>query len=185
MFSGRQCRQCHWAVQIRPCANNHGVNVSRLNQLFPMLADSRNAELFGDSLGRLVAAITDADNLDTGLRLEVRNMTAARVRARAHHANADSGSGGHDLYKGELRNRKQTDASYRQHPGPSSRTPRHVGSNSDQAVHEGTTAFVKLQILSTHTSMTSPGFKYCGGFIPKPTPGGVPVKIMSPGSRVT
>src|SRR5262245_21632644 len=54
-----------------------------------------------------------------------------------------------------------------------------------QVLQEGTTAFVRLPILSTHTSMTSPGFRYCGGFIPKPTPGGVPVKIMSPGSRVT
>src|SRR6201999_3605748 len=31
---------------------------------------------------------------------------------------------------------------------------------------------------------TSPGFRNRGGFWPRPTPGGVPVEITSPGSRV-
>src|SRR5688500_1804832 len=33
-------------------------------------------------------------------------------------------------------------------------------------------------------STTSPGFRYWGGFMPRPTPDGVPVAITSPGSRV-
>src|SRR5439155_12613087 len=37
---------------------------------------------------------------------------------------------------------------------------------------------------SIPSSTTSPAFRYCGGFIPKPTPGGVPVLITSPGRRV-
>ena len=32
-------------------------------------------------------------------------------------------------------------------------------------------------------STRSPGFKYCGGCIPRPTPAGVPVLITSPGSK--
>jgi hypothetical protein len=31
---------------------------------------------------------------------------------------------------------------------------------------------------------TSPAFRNCGGFIPSPTPGGVPVVMTSPGSRI-
>src|SRR5262245_52839893 len=96
MLPCRQCCQGHRTVQIRPSANNHGVDVRALDQFLPVLADSRNAKLFGSSLGRLAAAITDADKLDASLRLEVRNMAAARVRARANNANADSGSDGHD-----------------------------------------------------------------------------------------
>ena len=38
---------------------------------------------------------------------------------------------------------------------------------------------------STSTSTTSPGLRNTGGFRAKPTPGGVPVAITSPGSSVT
>ena len=31
---------------------------------------------------------------------------------------------------------------------------------------------------------TSPALSHCGGFMPRPTPGGVPVVITSPGSSV-
>jgi hypothetical protein len=31
---------------------------------------------------------------------------------------------------------------------------------------------------------TSPALRNCGGFMPMPTPGGVPVVMMSPGIRV-
>ena len=34
------------------------------------------------------------------------------------------------------------------------------------------------------SSTVSPGFRYCGGLIPRPTPAGVPVLITSPGKRV-
>ena len=37
---------------------------------------------------------------------------------------------------------------------------------------------------SIPSSTTSPAFRYCGGFIPSPTPGGVPVETTSPGCRV-
>ena len=37
---------------------------------------------------------------------------------------------------------------------------------------------------STPSSMTSPGFTNTGGFMPRPTPAGVPVMTMSPGSSV-
>ena len=32
--------------------------------------------------------------------------------------------------------------------------------------------------------ITSPFFRYSGGFMPRPTPGGVPVVMMSPGISV-
>jgi hypothetical protein len=32
--------------------------------------------------------------------------------------------------------------------------------------------------------MTLPGRRYTGGFCPRPTPGGVPVEIISPGCRL-
>ena len=32
--------------------------------------------------------------------------------------------------------------------------------------------------------MTSPAFRNSGGFFPRPTPGGVPVVMMSPGSKI-
>ena len=34
------------------------------------------------------------------------------------------------------------------------------------------------------SSITSPAFRNVGGFIPMPTPGGVPVEMMSPGCRL-
>src|SRR2546423_3282471 len=37
---------------------------------------------------------------------------------------------------------------------------------------------------SIPTSTMSPGFRYFGGFIPSPTPAGVPVLITSPGRSV-
>jgi hypothetical protein len=37
---------------------------------------------------------------------------------------------------------------------------------------------------SMPSSTVSPAFIYCGGFIPSPTPAGVPVLITSPGSSV-
>ena len=37
---------------------------------------------------------------------------------------------------------------------------------------------------SIPNSTTSPCFKYCGGFIPIPTPDGVPVDMTSPGNKV-
>jgi LacI family transcriptional regulator len=37
---------------------------------------------------------------------------------------------------------------------------------------------------SIPSSITSPGFKYTGGFWPRPTPAGVPVEMTSPGRRV-
>ncbi len=37
---------------------------------------------------------------------------------------------------------------------------------------------------SIPSSTTSPGLRYCGGFCPIPTPGGVPVEITSPGCRL-
>ena len=80
-----------------PGANDNGVNVSRLNQFFPMLRDSRNPKLFRYFLCRLMAAITNPDNLNAGLSLEVWNMTATGVCARANNAYADSSGCGHDL----------------------------------------------------------------------------------------
>jgi len=37
---------------------------------------------------------------------------------------------------------------------------------------------------SMPSSTTSPAFRYCGGFMPKPTPAGVPVLMTSPGRSV-
>jgi hypothetical protein len=36
----------------------------------------------------------------------------------------------------------------------------------------------------THTLILSPSFKYTGGFLTNPTPFGVPVRMIEPGSRV-
>ena len=41
-----------------------------------------------------------------------------------------------------------------------------------------------MPIFSMVHSMMSPGFMYCGGLKPRPTPAGVPVAIIVPGSRV-
>jgi hypothetical protein len=38
--------------------------------------------------------------------------------------------------------------------------------------------------LSIPNLTTSPAFRYCGGFMPNPTPAGVPVLMTSPGSKV-
>ena len=38
--------------------------------------------------------------------------------------------------------------------------------------------------FSMPTRMICPGLRYLGGFMPKPTPGGVPVVMISPGSNV-
>src|ERR1700754_2659528 len=42
----------------------------------------------------------------------------------------------------------------------------------------------RIPMLSTSPSTLSPGFKNTGGTRAKPTPDGVPVLIMSPGSNV-
>ena len=36
----------------------------------------------------------------------------------------------------------------------------------------------------THTLILSPSFRYTGGFLTNPTPFGVPVRIIDPGSKV-
>ncbi len=46
------------------------------------------------------------------------------------------------------------------------------------------TGFLSTPSPSISTSTTSPSFNQTGGFRAMPTPGGVPVKIRSPGSRV-
>ena len=47
-----------------------------------------------------------------------------------------------------------------------------------------TTGFSKMPSFSISTSTMSPGLRNTGGFRAKPTPGGVPVKIRSPGASV-
>ena len=47
-----------------------------------------------------------------------------------------------------------------------------------------TILFLMTPIPSTSVSMTSPSFIYSGGVRPRPTPSGVPVAMMSPGSSV-
>ena len=47
-----------------------------------------------------------------------------------------------------------------------------------------TTAWEANQKAGLPHSTTSPGFKYTGGFIPIPTPPGVPVETTSPGHKV-
>jgi hypothetical protein len=47
------------------------------------------------------------------------------------------------------------------------------------------TGFNNTPSPSTSTSTTSPGLRKTGGFRAKPTPGGVPVAMTSPGSSVT
>jgi hypothetical protein len=46
----------------------------------------------------------------------------------------------------------------------------------------GTTVWRWRPRPSISSSITSPAFRYCGGFITEPTPGGVPVVTTSPGS---
>ena len=46
----------------------------------------------------------------------------------------------------------------------------------------GTTVWRWRPRPSISSSITSPALRYCGGFITEPTPGGVPVVTMSPGS---
>ena len=47
-----------------------------------------------------------------------------------------------------------------------------------------TTGFTNSPIPSTRTATSSPGFSQRGGLRAKPTPGGVPVAMISPGSNV-
>ena len=47
-----------------------------------------------------------------------------------------------------------------------------------------TNLFVTFPTLSIVTSTISPDLRYIGGFLPIPTPPGVPVRIISPGSNV-
>src|SRR5207253_1161661 len=47
------------------------------------------------------------------------------------------------------------------------------------------TGFGRSPIRSTDTVTSSPGFRYTGGWRKQPTPAGVPVETMSPGSSVT
>ena len=49
---------------------------------------------------------------------------------------------------------------------------------------KGTTSWRCSPRPSMPRVITSPFFRYFGGFMPRPTPGGVPVVITSPGSRV-
>lgn len=51
-------------------------------------------------------------------------------------------------------------------------------------VFENSTLFEHVPTPSSSTSTTSPSFSQTCGFLPIPTPCGVPVKIKSPGSRV-
>ena len=51
--------------------------------------------------------------------------------------------------------------------------------------YPATTGFRSSPTPSISTSTSSPGFKNTGGLPTTPTPGGVPVKIKSPGSSVT
>ena len=49
---------------------------------------------------------------------------------------------------------------------------------------KGHQALVLLAQTLTDRRMGSPGFRNCGGFMPRPTPDGVPVGITSPGNNV-
>lgn len=44
--------------------------------------------------------------------------------------------------------------------------------------------FVTVPMLSISMATVSPDLRYLGGFIPIATPPGVPVSMISPGSRV-
>ena len=55
---------------------------------------------------------------------------------------------------------------------------------SAYAIHSSTIVFEIDPIDSIFTVTTSPGFKKHGGFMPAPTPLGVPVAITSPGNNV-
>ena len=50
---------------------------------------------------------------------------------------------------------------------------------------DATTVLVMAPMPSISHVTTSPGLRNRGGFRKQPTPGGVPVKMTSPGSRVT
>src|SRR5207248_931942 len=69
-------------------------------------------------------------------------------------------------------------------PGDRRPLPRHAPDTLTCAQAAATTGLVRTPIPSTSTSTTSPFFIETFGSRAQPTPGGVPVRIRSPGSSV-
>src|SRR5690606_5634799 len=65
-----------------------------------------------------------------------------------------------------------------------SRPPPQQGGGGRKLQSSARTCWRWLPGPSIPNSMTSPAFRYTGGFMPMPTPGGVPVEMMSPGCSV-
>src|SRR5262245_37452040 len=70
VFASGQYRTRHFAMHIGPSPDDDGVGVIGGYQRPPVFVDLRNIESFRNPLGRLTAAITDADDLDPWDRLE-------------------------------------------------------------------------------------------------------------------
>jgi len=83
-----KCRQGNRAVQIRPGADDDGVDIGVGDHVLPMFEGARDAELAGDGGGRFRPAIADRDQLYVRQGQEAGDVPQAGVGAGADQADA-------------------------------------------------------------------------------------------------
>src|SRR5262245_5535500 len=84
-----QRRAGHFAVHIRPGADDNHIRIVRGDELTPVVVDLRNMKGISSPLGGFPAAVTHTDDLDPFDCLEPRNMPDAGVIPRSNDANLD------------------------------------------------------------------------------------------------
>src|SRR4051794_16728321 len=89
VLAGLQRGTGHLAVQVGPGADHNRVRVIGRDELTPVVVDLGNMKGLGNPPGGFPAAVTYADDLDPGDRLQSRYMPDTGVIARANDADLD------------------------------------------------------------------------------------------------
>src|SRR2546426_6881373 len=77
------------AVHVGPGPDADGVDVAGADEVPPVRVDPGDPELLRDALARLLRPVRDRHQVDVGLLLKPRNVTAAGVVAGADEAHAE------------------------------------------------------------------------------------------------
>ncbi len=92
VLAGSQCRQRDRRMQIGPGADDDGVDVRVVDEIFPGGEAAGNGEFPCHCRGGFEATVGDGDNLDVRDSAEARNVPGFHVRACADEADSQHGS---------------------------------------------------------------------------------------------
>ena len=84
VLAGVKRRDGDSRVHVRRRADPDHVDVGVVDDLAPVIADARNAELHGEGLGRLAAPVADGDDFDVWESPQPRHVPLAHDIAGAH-----------------------------------------------------------------------------------------------------